>query len=146
MDQIFNWIYLPIFQDMFGMPLSDYVSGYSSDTNLLIPIGLVMIGISLFIAVLYYYIVNKPKLSLWWGWAIFLGINFIINFLVGWQWMHQDMNQNWPNLYEDSEPIVAGVEDVMLFGLANAIISVITFFIVSLLVKWGSKNCSHSPF
>ena len=67
MDQIFRSIYLPIFQDMFGMSLSDYLAGFSSDTNLLIPIGIVMIGISAFVAILYYYIVNKPKLSLWWG-------------------------------------------------------------------------------
>lgn len=143
MDQIFKWIYLPIFQNMFGMPLSDYVSGFSSNTNLLTPIGFVMIGISLIIAVLYYYIVSKPKLSLWWGWAIFLGINFVINFLVGWQWLGQHLKDNWPN----SEYVVdAEIENVLLFGLANALISIIAYFIISLIIKWGSKDCSHSPF
>ena len=146
MDQIFRSIYLPIFQDMFGMSLSDYLAGFSSDTNLLIPIGIVMIGISAFVTILYYYIVNKPKLSLWWGWLIFLGINFIINFFVGWQWVQQHLNDNWPNLYEDSDAVEAVIENVLLFGLSNALISIVCFFVISMLVKWGSKNCSHSPF
>lgn len=55
-----------------------------------IGIGLTMLVISLIVAVCYYYIINHPRLSNWWGWLIFLGINAVINFVVGWQWVLKD--------------------------------------------------------
>lgn len=145
MDKIFNSIYCPLFQKLFGEDLSYYLMGdYSSNqTNLLIPIGFSMIGISLLTAIVYYYIVNKPKLSLWWGWTIFLGINAILNFLVGWQWVLQHQLDEWPN----SEVVLEiSTTNVVMFGVANMLISLVVFFIFSLLIKWGSRNCSHAPF
>lgn len=55
-----------------------------------IGIGLTMLVITLLVAVCYYYIINHPRLNNWWGWLIFLGINAVINFVVGWQWVLKD--------------------------------------------------------
>lgn len=133
-DEFFNQIYLPIGEKIFGVNLGDYL--YET-TGVLMPIGLIMLGLSLIMAVMYYYVINKPKLSLWWGWGIFLIVNAILNFIIGWQWILQDVYSGDCN--------VSGVECGM-FGFYNALLSIVVFFVWSLFVKWGSKNCSHSPF
>lgn len=133
--EIFNQIYLPIGEKIFGVDLGDYL--YGTTEKILMPIGLIMLGLSLIMAVMYYYIINKPKLSLWWGWSIFLGVNAILNFIIGWSWLLQDVYSG--------DCKVSGVICGM-FGFYNALLSMVVFFIWSLFIKWGSKNCSHSPF
>ena len=74
----------------FGISLADYLWGQSSPLqmeNMFIGIGLSMATISIAVAVIFYYIINHPRLNNWWGWGIFLVINSIINFLFGWQWV-----------------------------------------------------------
>lgn len=88
MGNFFGNLYCPLFEDFFGLELANYMWGISSpeqETNMFIGIGLGMLGISLFFTVLYYYVVNHPRLCNWWGWGIFLITNMIVNFIVGWQ-------------------------------------------------------------
>ena len=87
MGDFFGSLYC-IFEDFFGLELADYLWGQASPdstTNSFIGIGLWMLGISLTVALIYYYAVNHPKLNNWWGWGIFLIVNAITNFIVGWQ-------------------------------------------------------------
>ena len=74
MDQLFGKMYCPLFEDFFGLELADYMWGLSSpeqQTVMFIGIGLWMLGISFSMAVLFYYIINHPRLCNWWGWGIF---------------------------------------------------------------------------
>ena len=84
MDKFFGgFLYCPLFEDFFGQELANYMWGLSSpeqETVMFIGIGLWMLGISCSMSVLYYYIVNHPRLCHWWGWGIFLVINSIINY------------------------------------------------------------------
>ncbi len=50
-----------------------------------------MLGISLAKNFLiFYYAINHPRLNHWWGWGIFLMVNALINFIVGWQLVLKD--------------------------------------------------------
>lgn len=92
MSEFFGSIYCWL-EDFFGIELAEYLWGESSPeqlSNMFIGIGLTMLVISLIVAVCYYYIINHPRLNNWWGWLIFLGINAVINFVVGWQWVLKD--------------------------------------------------------
>ena len=63
-----------VFEDLFGLELADYLWGNSSPisiNNQFIAIGFWMLGIALSIAIVYYYVINHPRLCNWWGWSIF---------------------------------------------------------------------------
>ena len=87
MGEFFGSIYC-WFEEFFGLDLANYLWGEASpqsQTNAFIGIGLTMLGISLGVVLIYYYAVNHPRLNNWWGWGIFLLINAVINFIVGWR-------------------------------------------------------------
>ena len=92
MSEFFGSIYCWL-EDFFGIELANYLWGESSPeqlSNMFIGIGLSMLAISLAIAICYYYIINHPRLNNWWGWFIFLLVNAVVNFIVGWQWVLKD--------------------------------------------------------
>ena len=141
-------MYCGLFEDWFGVELADYLCGYASPlqtTNMFVYIGACMLIISLIIVWLYYYIINLPKLNNWWGWLIFLAINAVINFIIGWQWVLRDLyagkmvNQNYQSLNIDES-------NCLCFGGTNMILSIIAFLIFTFCLKWWSSNCSRAPF
>ncbi len=92
MGELFGSIYCWL-EEFFGLELANYLWGGLSPLqagNMFIGIGLSMLIISMLFVVIYYYILNHPRLNNWWGWTIFLIANAIINFIVGWQWVLKD--------------------------------------------------------
>lgn len=152
MGQFFGSIYCWLDQ-FFGLELADYLWGLKSpyqQGNMFIGIGLLMLGITLFMAVVYYYALDHPRLNSWWGWGIFLAVNAIINFIVGWQWVLKDY---YADKMVGLNPITGKLEDLLIsesdvlaFGVTNMLDAIIVFFIVSCMIKWWSTNCSHAPF
>lgn len=152
MDELFGSMYCWL-EDFFGIELANYLwGGYSpkQDGNMFIGIGLCMLGISFIVAIVFYYVVNHPRLNNWRGWLIFLGANAIINFIVGWQRVQWDFDDGMMiktivstgaseklNIYES---------DILAFGVTNMIVATIAFVVISYMVKWWSTNCSHAPF
>lgn len=153
MGEFFGSLYTSLFEDFYGENLANYLWGQASPespTNSFIGIGLWMLIISLAVTLIYYYAVNHPKLNNWWGWGIFLVINAVINFFVGWQIVLKDY-------YEDKmvgvnsatnmqEPLDIGQSELLCFGVTNMLISIVAFIIFSFIVKWWSTNCSRAPF
>lgn len=115
-----------------------------------IGIGLTMFVISLIVAVGYYYIIDHPLLNNWWGWLIFMGINAIINFVVGWQWVLKDYDAGLMVKKDAATQKMVDLsiysDDILAFGVTNMINSIITFIIFSYIIKWWSTNCSRAPF
>lgn len=152
MGEFFGSIYC-WFEDFFGISLADYLWGQSSPLqmeNMFIGIGLSMATISIVVAVIFYYIINHPRLNNWWGWGIFLVINSIINFFVGWQWVLKDYYAGNMIIINPStnieEPLPIQETDILCFGVSDMIISIVFFFIFSMIIKWWSKNCPTAPF
>ena len=152
MGEFFGSIYC-WFEEFFGIELANYLWGESSllsQTNSFIGIGWSMFGISFAMVLIYYYVINHPQLNHWWGWIIFLVINGIINFIVGWQWVLKDYYDGKmitidpaPNL---QMPLNIGESEIIYFGVSNMFISVIAFIVFSFILKWWSTNCSRAPF
>ena len=152
MGEFFGSIYC-WFEDFFGISLADYLWGQSSPLrmeNMFIGIGLSMATISIVVAVIFYYIINHPRLNNWWGWGIFLVINSIINFFVGWQWVLKDYYAGNMIIINPStnieEPLPIQETDILCFGVSDMIISIVFFFIFSMIIKWWSKSCPTAPF
>ena len=152
MGQFFGSIYCWL-EDFFGIELANYLWGQSAleqSSNMFIGIGLSMLCISLVVCVSYYYVVNHPRLNNWWGWCIFWGINAVVNFIVGWQWVLKDYYAG--KMVEKStatEKIVnlpIYTDDLLAFGVTNTIDAMIAFILFSYIIKWWSTNCSRAPF
>jgi len=152
MGEFFGSLYTSLFENFFGLPLAEYLWGDTTDDgrNLYIGVGLWMIALSLLVAVLYYYIINHPKLARWWGWLIFAGISAVVNFFVGLQWTLSDYYAGKMVEIDAATnqeiPLSIDVSNCLCFGVSNAILSLVFFIIFSILIKWKSVNCSHVPF
>lgn len=152
MSDFFGSIYCWL-EDFFGIELADYLWGLSSPeqlSNMFIGIGLSMLCISLIVTFCYYYLINHPRLNNWWGWLIFLGINAVINFIVGWQWVLKDYYEGFM-VKEDAatgkiEELPIYTDDILAFGFTNMIDAIIAFVVFSYMIKWCSSNCSRAPF
>ena len=152
MGEFFGSIYC-WFEEFFGIELANYLWGESSllsQTNSFIGIGWSMFGISFAIVLIYYYVINHPQLNHWWGWIIFLVINGIINFIVGWQWVLKDYYDGKMITIDPATnlqmPLNIGESEIIYFGVSNMFISVIAFIVFSFILKWWSTNCSRAPF
>jgi hypothetical protein len=143
MGGIFGDIYCFFFEDFFGLDLANYLWGGTDgnpDTNLFIGFGIGMLCVSLLLAIIYYYVLNHPKFAKWWGWTIVLGINAVINFIVGWHFTLSDFYDG------KMDSLDVGEGNCFNFGITNAILSIVAFFIISMIIKWKSSNCAHCPF
>ena len=47
---------------------------------------------------------------------------------------------------EGGEPVYVGAGNCFTFGLGNLIMAFLSFFIISLAIKWWSVNCKRTPF
>lgn len=152
MGQFFGSIYCWL-EDFFGIDLANYLWGQSSPestTNSFIGIGLSMVGITLFMVIAFYYVVNHPRLNNWWGWSIFILGNAVINFFVGWQMVLKDYYDDLMFSVDPSTnmkvPLNISETNIVCFGVSNMLLSILFFLVISYVVKWGSSNCSRAPF
>ena len=132
-----------VFESLFGQQLGEYLWGYNCETDdytnpVLFPrIALWTLLISVLIGVLYYYVINSARFHRWWSW-----------------WIKEDFKDNLIGdcllyLRNDSGDIADYyITDSSFWGfsLTNAILSIAVFFLLSMLLKWGSVNCRKSPF
>jgi len=151
------------FESLFGQNLAEHLWGYNcvsqvfDGKNLFNSIGLITAGVSLVFVLAYYYLplyfFNHPRSNRWWNWLIILLIAGIINFFIAYGWTVNDfLNGNIGDclMYNRDEQgnIIAQhifTSDCWLFGLSNLFVSTLFFIGWSLVFKWWSRNCKHSP-
>lgn len=153
MGQFFGSFYCMLgLDELYGLDLANYLWGQASPymtSNLFIPIGLTMFGASLGIMLLYYYVIDHPKLCHLWGWLLFLAINFVLNLIIGGQWVLSHLYEG-KMVYlnnERQEIPLPGIDEwnCFLFGVANGLLSIIVFFAFTYMFKWKSTNCWPAP-
>jgi len=101
-------------------------------------IGFLMLGLSLLGPVIYYYVINHPKFSKWWHWLIVIAVFAIINFTIATVYTFNSLDV----LYYHDNPFFS---EHFAFGMMNALWSMVFSFVFSMCIKWGSRNCKHSP-
>lgn len=156
--KIYNW-----FESLFGQDLGEYLWGYNCDTqiysgnNLFTTIGLITLGISFLFVLAYYYLplplFNHPRFNRWWNWLIVLLIAGSINFFIAFEWTINDfLNGNISDCIMYTRDLDGNVIsqlineiDCWLFGLSNFFVSAGFFIGWTLVLKWRSPNCKHSP-
>lgn len=147
MGDFFGSIYC-IFEDFFGLDLANYMWGQSSPNmtnNEFIPIGLVTMLLALAFVLAFYYVINKPSWNHWWCWLLTMLTDGIIGFIVGWQWL---LNDSYGGKMVDASgnDLQISDADIVYFGVTNLVISMVVFFIFSMIFKWWSNNVARAPF
>ena len=86
MGQFFGSFYCMLgLDELYGLDLANYLWGQASPymtSNLFIPIGFTMLAVSLGIMLLYYYVIDHPKLCHFGGWLLFLIICMVLELFV----------------------------------------------------------------
>lgn len=123
-----------------------FYNGFSQDMydiNAYTPIFIWMIASVVLVNITYYYIVNSPRLSRWWHWLIFNVVTSLLNFGIGWGISYGRLF----DLYNDQNmdlPYYAMTE-FFPFAIICFCWTFVLFFIFSMMIKWGSSQCKHSP-
>ena len=123
-----------VFESLFGQQLGEYLWGYNCETD--------------------YYVINSARFHRWWSWLIMMCFNGVLCFFFAYWWIKEDFKDNLIGdcllyLRNDSGDIADYyITDSSFWGfsLTNAILSIAVFFLLSMLLKWGSVNCRKSPF
>lgn len=143
-DFFYKW------KSFYGPELYEHMKGwddscmcYNPDFNQFPSLFLWTIGIVVIVFVLYYYIINSPRLAKWWHWLISLVIVAGLTCWVGFITVIVDViNQTiTPSL----QPYI-GNNSAMMFGIYNMMLAVLFYFVLTLLFRRWSRNCKHSPW
>lgn len=84
----------------------------------------------------------------WYCWTIALFINAFLNFWWVWQTLLQNLYDGYMEVVnEQTGQMVTYVTEnnCLMFGLANAVMSIIVFIILSIPFRLISTNCKYSP-
>ncbi len=156
METVFGVIYC-WFETFFGQNLAEHLWGFDGSeytkTNIYNSVGVVMLLVSLFLVLSYYYFLNHPRFNKWWNWLIILGLNGIVNLLIGYAWTVNDylngtIADNLMYSRNEEGEIVTHLitsSDCWGFGMANFFVATMFFTLFSFCFKWWSRNCKHSP-
>jgi hypothetical protein len=125
-----------LFTSFYGAELGRHLYGWDglsyNASSLYASIGIYMLISSVLLAIVFYIILNKPNFSRWYHWLSILGINFTFSWFLGYWLLHIDYDTG--NIAED---IVTSIDtnNIIMFGLVNAILSTLWFFIFSILCR-----------
>jgi len=142
METVYSWFF-----PLFGSQLAEHLYGWDEVTqgytniNLFNYIGFWMFIITATVCLTYYYILNHPRWNRGLIWTLILASVAIINFFIAFGICYYDLH----NGYISSDLFVVN-SDCIGFGFSNFIISGVCFFILSILIKWKSRNCKYTPF
>mgnify|MGYP004459468879 FL=1 len=146
-------VYSSLFENVYGVDLSDYIWGQSSpvqDANLYANFGFWMLATTVLCGILYYKVFDRYSLSHWWCWLIAMAVPMAFNFFYGYVTLANQYNEG---LMIDEKQNDLGFTslDFVNFGLANMLMSVLAFIGFTLIMKVLFKftplqsDCSQAP-
>ena len=108
-----------------------------------LPIFIIMVATVVVVNLVFYYLVNHPRINRWYHWLFFNLGTGMINFVVTWIVSNDKMisfyaMQGMASPYDWT--------NYLILSLIAFLWSFIFYFLCSFIVKWGSRNCKHTPF
>ena len=129
--------------ELFGLTWIEGFSNDMFDNGFYNPIGIVMFASIVVVGLLYYYIINHPRWNRWYWWLLIGLLLAIANSITAWVMADSMLVK----LYTDAEmEMPYGIAQFLPFCVVAGALTLFFFFIFSFIVKWGSRNCKHSPF
>lgn len=158
MKQFFETVFL-WFQNFYGTDLARYLVGdYDLEGGVApnshcLSFGLVTLLVPLLVALIFYLVINHPKWNRFFPWLISLvasalvtgGVTYAMllhgHYIPGKMVEYEPQDGEWVPV-----DLAIGLDNLMLFAVVTAILSLVVYFIWSLILKSLSRNCSHTPF
>ena len=107
------------------------------------PIFLIMVISVIIINVIYYYAWNHPRLNRWYHWLFFNIVACFFNFILSWYISSDKINAFYAQQGMDSP---YDWTNYLILSLIALLWSFVFYFLFSFIMKWGSRNCKHTPF
>lgn len=128
--------------EMFGAFRGDFYNHMYHEVYY-VQLGIIMIVSTLLIAVLFYYGLNHPRVSRWYHWTFFALGASIINFVIDWIVAEDKLIR----FFNEAQLDMSFTWDYFFtLALMGFVWSLVFFFLFSFVIKWGSRNCKHTPF
>lgn len=138
MDAFFANLY-----ELFGLVYLDQFSDDMYTNGFYVPIGIVMLASVVLVGLLYYYVINHPRWNRWYWWLLIGFFLSAANSITAWVMADSMLVK----LYEQAQMVMPyGIAEFLPFCVIAGALTLFFFFIFSFIVKWGSRNCKHSPF
>lgn len=122
------------------------LGNFSSDmfnNGFYLPIFIIMVATVVFVNIVFYYIVNHPRINRGYHWLLFnIGIG-VVNFVVAWVVSYNKM-YNFYAMQGMQSPY--DWTNYLILSLIALLWSFVFYFLFSFIMKWGSRNCKHTPF
>ena len=134
--------------DAYMLGGSSYVDGelVYGGTVRYVSLGVTTLCAALLVFLLYYYVVNSAALNKWWHWVLVVCIVGVVGLFIGYNSIHDGEIPEALLKNETGTMDVLNFFDYFGLGIANGIIAVFFFIILTLAGKWGSTNCRRTPF
>lgn len=137
--------------NLYGQDLFYHLCGWDSsimdfiqDKNQLPLLWLFAFGSATFVFILYYFIINHPRMNRLWHWFIALAIPVLIVFIYSRALVIADISGE--TMHPVDPMLNVAPNNATMFGLYNGILSGIFFFLLSIVFRFGSRNCKNVPF
>ena len=137
--------------NLYGQDLFYHLKGWDSslqafvaDNDQFPTIWLVTFFAALLVFAINYYDLNHPRFNRIWHWLIAMAILMIGIFCYSRGIVIADLAGRTNHPVDPT--LNVGANNAMLFGLYNACLSAIFFFLMSVIGRFGSKNCKNTPW
>lgn len=114
------------------------------DINAYNPIFIWMIISIVAVCIAYYYIINSPRLIRWYWWGCFNLGTSLLNFMIAWGISHGELSDLYNN--QNMDLPYSFMTEFFPFSILCFCWTFILFFVFSMMIKWWSSACKHSPF
>ena len=122
-----------------------YFDGFSNDMydyDIYMTIGWFLFASSLVMMFVYYIVIDHPKFSRWFHWALWILILMIMNFGFAYYWSSSELGF----VYEDIGADLPYSNEFTNFSIVNAVWSMVFGFVFSIALKWRAVSARKTPF
>lgn len=128
--------------ELFGALNGDFYNDMFQE-KFYLPLGIIMIASAVGIPLIYYYVVNHPRCNHWRHWLFFALGAAALNFIIDW-FLAKDKLIAFYNQSQSEMPYTW--DRFFMLALMGFLWTLLFFAIFSIIEKWGSRNCKHTPF
>ena len=136
-------VFIANLYELWGLTNLGNFSNDMFNNGFYLPIFIIMVATVVFVNIVFYYIVNHPRINRGYHWLLFnLGIG-VVNFVVAWVVSYNKM-YNFYAMQGMQSPY--DWTNYLILSLIALLWSFVFYFLFSFIMKWGSRNCKHTPF
>lgn len=132
------------FYELWGGAYLGSFSDQMYDNDLYVPIALYSILTAIILPIFYYYVMDRPGTAKRYIWGIMVLLGGIIAFVIAYVSSNNGLTEVFASIGELLPSRFSS--DMLIFGLVNALLTVLLIFLLSIPLKFKSTHSSYIPF